>query len=142
MGYVVTLTIAMIAALTYGVGAQEAAPTEPSLAMNKGGLFMGVQGTTDDSAKRVAVTLQVNGQTENVSGAADVVGFPFIENGAWSDIDWRVNGSQIAGTLKRKNGTVEGTFDGTITATGVSGTFTHVDGRVGLWSWDGPLPQR
>jgi hypothetical protein len=75
-----------------------------------------------------------------VSGAADVVGFPIIDSGQWGDVDWKVNGTQVTGTVKNEKGEVEGTFDGTLTATGVSGKFTHVDGRVGLWSWDGPPP--
>src|SRR4030095_6253667 len=38
------------------------------------------------------------------------------------------------------DGSVEGTFEGTLTATGMSGKLTHVDGRTGLWSWEGPPP--
>ena len=109
-------------------------------AAGKGGLAVDVRSAGTDTAKHVTVNIRRDGSAESGSGAADVVGFPIIDSGQWGDADWKVNGSQVTGTVKNEKGEVEGTFDGTITATGVSGKFTHVDGRVGLWSWDGPLP--
>jgi hypothetical protein len=119
--------------------AQDVAATVAASAPRTGGLTMDVQGGAELSAKQVGISVQPGGQAA-VSGVADVIGFPFIQNGPWADVDWKVDGSQISGVLKRKDGKVEGTFEGTITATGVSGKFTHSDGRVGLWSWDGPPP--
>lgn len=130
--------IAICLLLAERASAQDAAATAPT--PRTGELTMNVQGEPASSAKQVGVTVQPAGQPA-VSGVADVVGFPFIQNGAWSDTEWKVDGTKVTGTVKRKDGTVEGTFDGTITATGVSGSFTHTDGRVGLWSWDGPPPQ-
>lgn len=140
MAYALTLWIAFGLLLAPPVGAQDAPASVPSTATSEAGLVMDVQGEADSVTKRVGVTVQTDGRGNSVSGAADVIGFPFIENGAWSDVDWSVNGAQVTGIVKRKNGTVEGSFEGTVTATGVSGKFTHSDGRVGLWSWDGPPP--
>lgn len=139
MRYAAVAYLVIYAILAFPVAAQEAMTSQLE-APGKGGVVLDVQPTASESAKHLAVAVEPDGQRPAVTGAVDVVGFPFIENGAWSDVDWEVNGSQITGTLKRKNGAVEGTFDGTITTTGVSGKFTHVDGRVGLWSWDGPSP--
>lgn len=106
----------------------------------KGTLAVGVQSTAVESTKQLSVNVARDSAVTAAEGTADVVGFPMIQNGQWGDIDWKVNGTQIIGTVKSRDGTTEGTFEGTVTATGVSGKFTHVDGRVGLWSWNGPPP--
>lgn len=105
----------------------------------KGTLSVAVQSTEAESAKQLSVNV-ARDSADAANGTADVVGFPMIQNGQWGDIDWKVNGSQVVGIVKNRDGTTEGTFEGTVTATGVSGKFTHVDGRVGLWSWNGPPP--
>jgi hypothetical protein len=73
-------------------------------------------------------------------GRADVVGFPLALDGNWGEVEWNVSDSSMTGTLKMEDGTEVGRFEGTVTKTGVSGKFTHRDGRVGLWSWEGPAP--
>jgi hypothetical protein len=90
----------------------------------------------------MAVALHPNGESKGkgASGSVDVVGFPSIEGGAWGDVAWQVDGSSVTGKLLGKDGQLLGHFEGTMSATGVSGKFTHADGRVGLWSWDGPPP--
>jgi hypothetical protein len=103
-------------------------------------LALTVQSQSTDEVKRVAVTVPPKGSQQTVSGSADVIGFPFIQSTSVSDIDWKVDGSNVTGTITGKSGSVLGSFEGTITATGMGGKFTHVDGRVGLWSWDGPIP--
>jgi hypothetical protein len=109
-------------------------------ATGSGQLSLDVQGAAAESNKAVNVTVAPTNGGESRAGSAAVVGFPEIQSGEWAATDWKVNGTQITGTVKNRDGTTEGTFEGTITATGVSGKFTHVDGRVGLWSWDGPPP--
>jgi hypothetical protein len=109
------------------------------VASETGTLMLGVESALDASSKRLNVNVHPSGKA-TVSGGADVVGFPIIDSGQWGDVNWTVNGAQVTGTVRNRSGEVEGMFDGTITATGVSGKFTHVDGRVGLWSWDGPPP--
>lgn len=123
--------------------AQDADTAQPvvSDSTQKGTLTLGVQGNAaGESTKQVSVNVSPKEGGPSAVGNADVVGFPVIQNGQWADTDWKVNGSQITGTVKNRDGTTEGTFEGTLTATGVSGKFTHVDGRVGLWSWSGPPP--
>jgi hypothetical protein len=111
-----------------------------SAELQKRELNLAVQSGSTDDAKHVAVTLPAAGAAPGVSGTADVIGFPFIQSSSISDIDWKVDGSTVTGTITAKSGSRLGSFEGTITATGMSGKFTHVDGRVGLWSWDGPIP--
>jgi hypothetical protein len=141
VSYVAIICLGLVAAFARPVVAQDgvAAVAQAEVA-SKGALLVDVQPGSDESAKRLAVNVHPGGAAQGVSGAADVVGFPIIRGGSWGDVDWKVDGSRITGTLKTKEGSIEGTFDGTISATGVSGKFTHVDGRVGLWSWDGPPP--
>lgn len=123
--------------------AQESDAAQPvaSEVAGTGSVTLDVQGTTTESGKQVGVSVDPKDGGASAAGNAAVIGFPMIQNGQWADTDWKVDGSRITGTVKNRDGRIEGTFDGTITATGVSGKFTHVDGRVGLWSWDGPPPR-
>lgn len=109
-------------------------------ASKTGEVTLHVQPVAEDGAKRVVVSAASNGSIAGVLGTADVIGFPFMQGAAVGDIDWRVDGSKVSGSITGKDGVVLGNFEGTITATGMSGKFTHVDGRVGLWSWNGPIP--
>lgn len=136
-----TMVCLMTLAVTYALFAQETAGrTGAAETDRKGVLVLDVQPTADESAKRLAVNVHPNGSAQALSGNVDVAGFPQIDGGHWGDVDWKVNGSQVTGTVRNSDGSVEGTFEGTITATGMSGKLTHVDGRTGLWSWNGPPP--
>ena len=121
-------------------GAQDGSGDPPiDASVKTGALALGVADSSGESSEEVQVSVQSDGAP--VSGSADVVGFPIIHGGQWGDIDWKVSGSTVTGIVRTSDGQVEGTYEGTITPTGVSGTFTHSDGRVGLWSWNGPPPQ-
>jgi hypothetical protein len=142
MNKVVWMAGGLAVVLVFGsaLGAQEvSADAETAKLENKGALTLGVQDSAGESSKRLEVSVQRDGKT--VSGSADIVGFPLIDSGPWGDVDWEVSGSTVTGVVRARDGEVEGTFEGTMTPTGVSGKFTHRDGRVGLWSWDGPLPE-
>jgi hypothetical protein len=142
MNKVVSIAGVLAVVLAFGsaLGAQEESVDSAATKLeNKGALTLGVQDSAGESSKRLQVSVQRDGKT--VSGSADIVGFPLIDSGPWGDVDWKVSGSAVTGIVRARDGEVEGTFEGTITPSGVSGKFTHRDGRVGLWSWDGPLPE-
>jgi hypothetical protein len=142
------LTVGTIVALLLGLSpslrAQESEVSEPLVAdrTGKGALTLNATGSGEDSRKRLDVNIGRNDGDEPVTGVADVIGFPLIDSGPWGDVDWKVSGSTVTGVVRDRDGEVEGTFEGTMTPTGVSGKFTHRDGRVGLWSWEGPLPSK
>lgn len=141
MHCIVSIAVAVLIVLARPLAAQEvAAEAVRPAVQSKGVLVLDVEPTADDSAKRLAVNIHPNGSARAMSGAVDVAGFHQIDSGQWGDVDWKVNGSQVTGTVRNRDGSVEGTFEGTITATGMSGKLTHVDGRTGLWSWNGPPP--
>jgi hypothetical protein len=143
MNKVVWMAGGLAVVLVFGsaLGAQEvSADAETAKLENKGALTLGVQDSAGESSKRLQVSVQRDGKT--VSGSADIVGFPLIDSGPWGDVDWKVSGSAVTGVVRTRSGEVEGTFEGTMTPTGVSGKFTHRDGRLGLWSWDGPPPAK
>jgi hypothetical protein len=131
------LTAAVFAAL---VGAQDA-PTPESLDGSSGRSSLGLSVEGDQgAAKSVVVNLAADGGGNTITGSATVVGFPTILDGSFGLVDWRVDGSTVSGKLIDPSGQEAGTFNGTVTPTGVSGQYTTADGRTGLWSWDGPVP--
>jgi hypothetical protein len=60
-------------------------------------------------------------------------------SGDLGDVDWRVSGSRVTGTMT-KHGSEVATFEGTIGTTEISGTFRTPDGHAG--SWTAPLEQQ
>lgn len=118
---------------------QVSATSAAQLTADTQALTISNQGS-EGGGHRLSITLTSLDNAGATSGTANVVGFPVVLSGSFGDIDWHVDGASVTGSLKNVEGAVEGTFLGTITATGVSGTFTTGDGRTGLWSWDGPLP--
>jgi hypothetical protein len=102
-------------------------------------LTIGTRGP-DGTGHRLHITLTSLDKPGATSGTASVVGFPVVLSGSFGDIDWQIDGDTVTGRLEDRGDGSAGTFRGTITQTGVSGTFTSADGRTGLWSWDGPLP--
>ena len=56
------------------------------------------------------------------------------------DIEGQVSGNEVYGALVDKNSMQIGTFTGTISTSGLSGTYTAANGDTGNWTWDGPLP--
>lgn len=130
--WVMGLALVLFVAPIRAQGGDTAEPVQ------KGTLGLGIRSPSAESAKQLSVNID-RGRAVT-AGVGTIVGFPMIQSGQWGDIDWKMNGAQVIGTVKNRDGATEGTFEGTLTATGVSGKFTHVDGRVGLWSWNGPPP--
>jgi hypothetical protein len=125
------------------LGAQEESlDSAAATVTNNGALTLRAQDSAAESTKRLQVNIGGSDGRDPVTGVADIVGFPLIDSGPWGDVDWKVSGSAVTGVVRTRSGEVEGTFEGTMTPTGVSGKFTHRDGRVGLWSWGGPLPAK
>ena len=56
------------------------------------------------------------------------------------DIEGQVSGNEVYGALVDANSRQVGTFAGTISTSGFSGTYTAANGDTGNWTWDGPLP--
>jgi len=110
-------------------------------ASRTGAIDLSVENSVPDAwMKSMAITLYPE-QGARVDGTADVLGFPNLNSGSWGRMDWKVSGSNVTGTLYKTDGTIEGTFDGRLSRTGLSGKFVHADGRVGMWSWKGPPPR-
>jgi len=113
----------------------------PSVTTRAGELDLSVDNSVPEAwLKSMAVTLYPE-QGGRVDGTADVLGFPSLNSGSWGKMEWKVSGSDVTGTLYKRDGTIEGTFEGRLSRTGLSGKFVHADGRVGMWSWKGPPPQ-
>jgi hypothetical protein len=53
----------------------------------------------------------------------------------------RISGQSLSGNVVDDHGKQIVSFTGTVTATGISGTYTDRTGETGNWSWDGPLPK-
>jgi hypothetical protein len=53
----------------------------------------------------------------------------------------QISGQHVSGNVVDDTGKEIVKFTGTITATGISGTYTDRTGETGNWSWDGPVPQ-
>jgi hypothetical protein len=53
----------------------------------------------------------------------------------------QISGQSLTGNVVDDNGKQIVSFSGTITATGISGTYTDRTGETGNWSWDGPVPK-
>jgi hypothetical protein len=72
-----------------------------------------------------------------VSAPVQIKGAEGFAGGDLGDVDWQVSGSKVTGTLT-KNGQQIVTFEGTVGATEMSGTFRARDGHTG--SWTAPVP--
>jgi hypothetical protein len=53
----------------------------------------------------------------------------------------QISGQSLSGNVVDDNGKPIASFTGTVSSTGISGTYTDRTGETGNWSWDGPLPQ-
>jgi hypothetical protein len=137
-----TAVIALLLAAATPLIGEESDSIEPGAgdAVEKGAVTLGVEAAPEGSGKQVSVSVRDEAGGEAAAGMAEVDGFPFIRGGEWADTEWKVSGSEITGTLRNRQGKVEGTFTGTITADGIRGTFTHAGGRVGAWTWNGAPP--
>jgi hypothetical protein len=93
------------------------------------------------SGARLEVTVTPPGTTRATKGTAEIFGFPIAPVSDRAAVEWRVSGAKVTGRVDDADGAQLGTFEGTLTKTGVSGKFTYRDGRVGLWSWMGKRPR-
>jgi hypothetical protein len=77
--------------------------------------------------------------TDNsLSGRVTLGGSPLAQAG---NLVGQISGQRLSGNVVDDNGKEIVSFTGTITASGISGTYTDRTGETGNWSWDGPLPQ-
>ena len=57
---------------------------------------------------------------------------------AGANVEARLSGRGVVGTLRDDDGRVLATFEGAVGAAGAAGTFVHLGGGTGTWTWDGP----
>jgi hypothetical protein len=72
---------------------------------------------------------------DSIAGSIIVIGSPYLHK---ARIEGRVEGKEVYGVLVGDNESQVGTFSGTITDSGLSGTYTTKQGDSGNWSWAGP----
>lgn len=94
-----------------------------------------------DQPRHITVHVTRSGQQSVIDGPVTITGMPVAGEIEIGDVDWNVTGSAVSGRVTGNAGNEVATFDGTITSSGVGGTFTLPNGRRATWSWDGPLPQ-
>lgn len=73
---------------------------------------------------------QTDGQV--VDAPVQIKGAEGFTGGDLGDVDWRISGSSVTGTLT-KQGQQIATFEGTADANGMSGTFRTRNGQTGAW---------
>lgn len=137
------IVISAIALARYAGAADDAIPASAlSIEQQAGNVPLNVVPSAMDAETGTnAVTVDVNpGSAKSTVRNVEVSGFPTIQAGDWANIDWKMDGQNVTGTVHNRDGSVEGTFVGTVGASGITGTFTHQDGRVGAWSWNGNPP--
>lgn len=79
---------------------------------------------------------------EGVKGTVRIGGISVPQAGDVGEIDWTLSGPNLSGTVTNPaGGGVLASFNGTVSANGIQGTFTIVDGPSGSWAWEGALPQ-
>lgn len=139
---IVLLTAVMAVADSSSSAERKASRQRNAAARGAGSLSLKGAPSFEGGVARFNVTVTPRGGGRATQGSADVVGFSQVDAGGAGEVEWSVSGSSVTGTLTTEGGTEVGKFEGTLTRTGVSGMFTHRDGRVGLWSWAGPPPAR
>ena len=71
-------------------------------------------------------------------GRVTLGGSPLAQAG---NLVGKISDQQLSGNVVDDTGKQIVSFTGTITASGISGTYTDRTGETGNWSWDGPLPK-
>jgi hypothetical protein len=83
--------------------------------------------------------LQVTrGDDNSISGRVNLGGSPLANAG---NVQGHLVGSNVSGTVTDDDGNKVASFTGTVTASGITGTYTDRTGETGSWSWDGPPPK-
>lgn len=78
------------------------------------------------------------GPDNSLTGRVTLNGSPLANAG---NVHGQIVGTNASGTLTDDAGQQIATFVGTVTQSGLSGTYTDRTGETGSWSWDGPPPQ-
>lgn len=78
------------------------------------------------------------GADDALTGRVTLQGSPLLSTGT---VRARIIGRNVAGTVADDAGNRAITFQGTIEADRMSGTYTDRTGETGAWAWDGPPPQ-
>jgi hypothetical protein len=77
--------------------------------------------------------------TDNtLRGRVSLGGSPLAQAG---NLVGQISGQRLSGNVVDDNGKQIASFTGTVTSTGISGTYTDRTGETGNWTWDGPLPR-
>jgi hypothetical protein len=84
------------------------------------------------------VQLQHNTDDGTISGHLSVVGSGLFSDGT---ISGHVDGRSVTGVVTDDGGAQLATFTGTVSPTGMSGTYLTTDGDSGSWSYDDPAAQ-
>jgi hypothetical protein len=78
-------------------------------------------------------------RTDNsLRGRVTLGGSPLAQAG---NLLVRISGQSLSGNVVDDSGKQIASFTGTITAAGISGTYTDRTGETGNWTRDGPLPK-
>jgi hypothetical protein len=94
-----------------------------------------------DSEQRWEVSFRGT-RGEGVKGTVRVGGISVPQSGDAGEIDWKLSGSDLSGTVTNPSGgDVVASFSGTVSANGIQGSFAITDGPSGSWVWEGSLPQ-
>jgi hypothetical protein len=77
-------------------------------------------------------------ENDELRGRIAVSDSPVIPAGG--NVEGRINGETVTGTIVDDAGNQLATFQGTITPGGIQGKYTDKTGEVGEWVWNGELP--
>lgn len=141
-GAYVSGTIVLIAVLSSGTArAQSSAPVAaPALITATNIQGNGGWRTDGKSAQPTQRwSLQVTrGSDNSINGRVTLNGSPLASAGT---IHGHIIGSSVAGTITGDDGKQVATFQGTVSSSGMSGTYRDRTGEAGSWAWDGAPPQ-
>jgi hypothetical protein len=119
--------------------ADEAVVSSPSLVTSElhGGGAWQPDGKAALAAQRWSLDVQ-RGSDGSLRGHIAVAASPIVSAG---NVEGKIDGERVSGTIADDEGNALVRFEGTLTATGMSGKYTDRTGEVGAWVWDGPPPQ-
>jgi len=75
---------------------------------------------------------------DSLAGRVTVAGSPLVQSGTLRGV---IDGRRVEGSITDEAGNHVATFVGTVTPSGIQGTYQDRTGEVGRWTWDGQLPR-
>jgi hypothetical protein len=91
----------------------------------------------DDAGKRDLQVQIERLQDGSILGSVTVVGSSYLNN---ARLEGRVDDKEVYGVLVGTSGQQIGTFSGVVGDSGLSGTYTTIQGDSGAWNWAGQAP--